>query len=89
MEIISWKNGLMTEEVLQRVGEKRRALDVIRGMTRNWMGHCMRQTQGNMRVETLEGLGNAKRNGSRWRDQTTDDIKVLYQTVSWLSLIHI
>ena len=53
---------VMNEEVLGRVGEKRRMLAISKSRKGNWLGHCMQQTQGNMMVETLEGLVNGKWN---------------------------
>ena len=64
---------MMNEEVLGRVGE-RRLLGVIKGRKKNWLGHCMRQTQDNIMVETLEDLVNGNRNKGREKDKTIDDI---------------
>ena len=64
---ISWKDRLTNEEVLGRVGEKRK--DIIKGRKRNWLGHCLRKTQGNVMTETLEGLVNGERNRTRRRNE--------------------
>lgn len=50
----SWKDRLTNEEVFGRVIEKRTVLGIIKRRKKNWLGHCKRQTQGNVMVETLE-----------------------------------
>ena len=38
METISWKDSITKEDVLGRVGEKTRVLNIIKGRNRNWIG---------------------------------------------------
>ena len=39
MEKISWKERVRNDEVLKRVGEKRRLLQLFIRRKRNWIGH--------------------------------------------------
>ena len=59
--------------MLGRVGEEGRVLDIVTGRKRIWLGHC--KTQGNVVVETLDGLVNGKWNRGGRRDQMIDVIE--------------
>ena len=63
MERILWKDRATEEEVLGKVGEKEEGW--YTDMKRNWLGHCTRQTRGNVMVEAHDGLANVKRNRRR------------------------
>ena len=71
MERISWKDSVTTAEVLGRVGEKRRMLDIIKGRKKSWWG----TVSGKHKV-IREGVVNGKRNTGRMRDQV---IRMQYQ----------
>ena len=45
----------------------------------------MRQTQGNVLVESLEGLINGKQNRGQRRNRVTDDIRMRYKEMKRLS----
>ena len=40
MEKVSYKDRVINEEVLKKVGENRCLFDNIRANKRNWVGHC-------------------------------------------------
>lgn len=52
MEGIYWTDRVANEEVFGRVGEKSKVFDISKGRREKKMGHCVRQTRGNL----LKGL---------------------------------
>ena len=40
---VRWVDKVRNDEVLRRMGEERRILDVIENRKRNWLGHCFRR----------------------------------------------
>ncbi|KAJ4444315.1 hypothetical protein ANN_06107 [Periplaneta americana] len=71
-KISSFLNHL--EAVLERVGEERMILKLIRKKKRNWLGHWLRR---NCLVKNaLEGMVKGRRVRSRRRYQMIDDIKI-------------
>ena len=61
MEKIFWMDNVRNLEMLGTARKKWRVLDIIKGRKRNRLGHCMRQTQGNVLTERPQGLINTKR----------------------------
>ena len=74
MEKISWRDKVRNEEVLKRVGEKRRILQVIRNRKRNWIGHWLMRDC--LLMDALEGMMSGKRGRGRRRYQMVDNIRV-------------
>ena len=65
MERISWLDGLTNEEVLERVGEDRKILNIIRKGRGIWMGHASHH-EGPI-IKVLEGKIQGKRRRGRPR----------------------
>ena len=42
MEKVSWKEKLSNEEVLVRIGEKRKLINTITERKKRWIGHVLR-----------------------------------------------
>ena len=42
MEKVSWKDNVSNEEVLVRIGEKRKLIDTITERKKRWIGHVLR-----------------------------------------------
>ena len=74
MEKISWTDKVKNVEVLERIGEKRQILEVIKNRKRNWIGHWLRREC--LLLTALEGLVEGKRGRGRRRYQMVDNIKV-------------
>ena len=72
MEKISCKDHVTNEEVLNRVGEKRTILSVIRKRKANWIGHTLRH-EGLLK-HLIEGKVEGKRGRGRKRMQVLDDL---------------
>ena len=53
MERVSWMDKITNEEILNKVGEKRQLISVIRNRQKNWIGHVLRG-KGLLR-EVMEG----------------------------------
>jgi len=53
MERVSWMDKITNEEILNKVGEKRQLISVIRNRQKNWIGHVLRG-EGLLR-EVMEG----------------------------------
>jgi len=74
VEKISWTNKVTNEEVLQRVGEERQLMNLIRNRKKNWVGHILRG-EGSLR-EVIEGRMEGKRGRGRPRKGMLDDLVV-------------
>ncbi|KAJ4438520.1 hypothetical protein ANN_14465 [Periplaneta americana] len=73
MERMKWTDGIRNEAVLERVGEERIMLKLIRKRKRNWLNHCLRRNC-------------TGRNGEREkRYQMIDDIKI-YGSFNFISI---
>ncbi|KAJ4450423.1 hypothetical protein ANN_01847 [Periplaneta americana] len=74
MERVNWTDRIRNEVVLERVGEERMMLKLIRKRKRNWLGHWVRRNC--LLKDALEGMMNRRRVLGRRRYQMTDDIKI-------------
>lgn len=73
MERISWMERVSNERVLERIGERRCLLKVIRERKKNWLGHSLRREC--LLKDALEGLVCGRRLRGRRRYKMIDDIK--------------
>ena len=73
MERVSWVQRITNEQVLERIGERRRLLEVIKKRKKNWIGHMLRRDC--LLVNALEGLVCGRRRKGRRRYKLLDDIK--------------
>ena len=55
---IKWTDKIKSEVVLERVGEGRTMLELIKKRKRNWLGHWLRKNC--MLKDDLEGMVNGK-----------------------------
>ena len=60
-------------------------MDIINRRKRYWLGHRIRQTRGNVLLETLEELVNGKRNRGRRIDQLVRGTRMRYQDMRRLA----
>ncbi|KAJ4429397.1 hypothetical protein ANN_21554 [Periplaneta americana] len=74
MERVEWTDRIRNEAVLERVGEERMMLKLIRMRKRNWLGHWLRRNC--LLKDALEGMVNGRRVRGRRRYQMIDDIKI-------------
>ena len=74
MERVKWTDRIRNEAVLERVGEERMMLKLIRKRKRNWLGHWLRRNC--LLKDALEGMVNGRRVRGRRRYQMIDDIKI-------------
>eukprot|EP00794_Sanderia_malayensis_P013668 gene13668-15098_t len=72
MEKINWRDHVRNEEVLRRVGEKRKLRDTIWKRKARWIGHTMR-SEGMLRT-VLEGRAEGRRGRGRRRLSMMDDV---------------
>ena len=54
MERVKWTDKIKNAVVLERVGEGRIMLELIRKRKRNWLGHCLRRNC--LLKDALEGM---------------------------------
>ncbi|KAJ4447742.1 hypothetical protein ANN_09750 [Periplaneta americana] len=59
MERVKWTDRIRNEAVLERVGEERMMLKLIRKRKRNWLGHLLRKNC--LLKDALEGMANGTR----------------------------
>ncbi|KAJ4437422.1 hypothetical protein ANN_17566 [Periplaneta americana] len=74
MERVKWADRISNEFVLERVGEERMMLKLIRKRKRNWLSHWLRRNC--LLKDALEGMANGRRVRGRIRYQMIDDIKI-------------
>ena len=74
MERVKWTDKIRNEAVLERVGEERIMLKLIRKRKRNWLGHWLRRNC--LMKDALEGMVNGKKVRGRRRYQMIDNIKI-------------
>ena len=74
MERVKWTDRIRNEVVLERVGEERMMLKLIRKVKRNWLGHWL--TRNSLLKDALEEMVNGRRVRCRRRYQMIDDIKL-------------
>ena len=73
MEKISWTEKKTDEEVLNRVGERRKLVEVVMQRKKNWIGHVLRG-EGMMK-EVMEGRMEGKRCVGRPRIGMLEELK--------------
>ncbi|KAJ4437463.1 hypothetical protein ANN_17607 [Periplaneta americana] len=59
MERVKWRDRIRNEALLDRVGEERMMLKLIRNRKRNWLGHWLRRSC--LLKDALEGMLNGRR----------------------------
>ena len=74
LERISWMDKVTNQEVLMRVGEKRRLMHEISKRKRNWIGHILRRGNCLMR-NVMERMVNGNKKRGRKRLTLLCDIK--------------
>ncbi|KAJ4428389.1 hypothetical protein ANN_24409 [Periplaneta americana] len=74
MEHVKWIDRIRNETMLERVGEERMKLKLIRNRKRNWLNHWLRRNC--IVKEVLEGMVNGRNVRGRRRYQMIDDIKI-------------
>jgi len=74
MEKISWTEKITNEEVLERVGEERQLIKLIRNRKKNWVGHVLRGD--GLLKEVMEGRMEGKRGRGRPRIGMLDELIV-------------
>ena len=74
MERVSWMDKITNEEMLNKVGEKRQLIRVIRNKQKNWIGHVLKG-EGLLR-EVMEGRMEVKRVRGRPRKGMLDELLV-------------
>ena len=74
MERVQWTDGIKNAVVLERVGEGRIMLELIRKRKRNWLGHWLRRNS--LLKNALEGMVNGKKVRGRRRYQMIDNIMI-------------
>ena len=74
MERVKWTDKIKYAVVLERVGEGRIMLELIKKRKRNWLGHSLRK---NCRLkDALEGMVNGKKVRGRRRYQMIENIMI-------------
>ncbi|KAJ4433155.1 hypothetical protein ANN_15412 [Periplaneta americana] len=75
MECVKWTDRVRKEAVLQKVGEERMMLKLIRKRKRSWLSHWLRRKC--LLEDALEEMVNGRKVRDR-RYQMIDDIKIAY-----------
>ena len=74
MDHVKWTDKIKNAVVLERVGERRIMLELIRKKKRNWLGHWLRRNC--LLKDALEGMVNGKKVRGRRRYQMIDNIMI-------------
>ena len=74
MERVEWTDKIKNAVVLERVGEGRMMLELIRKRKRNWLGHWLRRNY--LLKDALEGMVNGNKVRDRRRYQMIDNIMI-------------
>ena len=74
MERVKWTDKIKNAVVLERVGEGRIMVEMIRERKRNWLGHWLRRNC--LLKDSLEGMVNGKKVRGRRRYQMIDNIMI-------------
>ena len=74
MEHVKWTDTIKSAVVLERVGEGRIMLELIKRWKRNWLGHWLRRNC--LLKDALEGMINWKKVCGRRRYQMIDNIMI-------------
>ena len=83
MGIVKWTDKIKNAVVLERVGEGRIMLELIKKRKINWLGHWLRMNY--LLKDALESMVNGKKVCSRRRYQMIDNIMIngLYVDKKW------
>lgn len=74
MERVKWTDKVRNQEVLERVGEEKQILKVIKERKRNWLGYL---TRSNCLIkDALEGIMWGRKVKGKRRYQLIDNIKI-------------
>ena len=74
MESVKWKDKIKNAVVLERVGERRIMLVLIKKRERNCLGHWLRRNC--LLKDALEGMANGKKFRGRRRYQMIENIMI-------------
>ncbi|KAJ4432058.1 hypothetical protein ANN_20672 [Periplaneta americana] len=74
MESVKWTERIRNEDMLERVGEERMMLKLIRKRRRNWLDHWLRRNC--LLKDALERMVDGRRVRGRRKYQMIDDIKI-------------
>ena len=74
MERVKWTDKIKHAVVLERVGEGRIMLELIRKRKRNWLGHWLRRNC--LLKDALEGMVNVKKFRGSGRYQMIENIMI-------------
>ena len=74
MEHVKWTDKIKDAVVLERVGEERIMLELIKKRKRNWLGHWLRRNC--LLKDDLEGMVNGMKVRCRIRYQMIDNIMI-------------
>ena len=74
MERVKWTDKIKNAVMLERVGEGRIMLELIRKRERNWLGYWLRRNC--LLKDVLEGMVNGKKVRGRKRYQMIDKIEI-------------
>ena len=74
MERVKWTDKIKNAVVLERVGDGRIMLELIRKRKRNWLGHWLRRNC--LLKDALEGMVNGKKVRGRRRYHMIDNIMI-------------
>ena len=74
MESVKWADKIKHAVVLERVGEGRIMVELIRKRKTNWPGHCLGRNC--LLKDALEGMGNGRKVRGRGRYQMIDNIMI-------------
>ena len=73
MEKIKWSEKVTNEQVLDRIGEKRKLLNIILRRKANWIGHILRRNC--LLHDAIEGQMTEVKGVGRRRTQFLDDLR--------------
>ena len=74
MERVKWTDKIKNAIVLERVGDGRIMLELLRKRKRNWLGHWLRRNW--LLKDALEGMVNGKKARGRRRHHMIDNIMI-------------
>ena len=83
MERVKWTDKIKNAVVLERVGEGRIMLELIRERKRNWLGHWLRNC---LLKDALEGMVNGKKVRGRRNGLYEDTKRKAEKRVEWKML---
>ena len=75
MERVKWAGKIKNKVVLERVGDGRTMLELLKKRKINWLGHWLRSNC--LLKDSLEGMVNGKKVGGRRRLQMIDNMLII------------